>query len=64
MTIAEIRKEKRIYQREVAEYLGLARATYCKYERNPMMFTAEQLHKMAELFEVPSAEIFLATKSS
>lgn len=46
MTLAKIRKEKKLTQKEVAQASGLSRVSYCNIEngkRNPSVATAKRI---------------------
>lgn len=50
--LREIRKQKKITQDEVAEYLGILRQSYSAYERGISVPDARQLKKLADYFSV------------
>ncbi|MCC5612482.1 helix-turn-helix domain-containing protein [Nostoc sp. CHAB 5834] len=51
------REKKRLSQKEVAEYIGVAQATYHNWETDQLSFRVEYLPKLAEVFDVPMAEL-------
>lgn len=60
-TLAEIRKEHRVYQAELAKEIGIARGTYARWEKyTPGKFTAEHIHIIAEVLGESPEAIFLA----
>jgi transcriptional regulator with XRE-family HTH domain len=49
--LKELRKEKELLQKDVAEKLGIARNTYCGYELGNREPDLQMLIKMAEYFD-------------
>lgn len=41
-SIKDMRRQKRLYQRDLAAALGVTRATYARMEANPSSITVEQ----------------------
>lgn len=52
MRLKELRTSKNLFQKEVAEILGIDRTTYSKYENGASEPSHEILLKLAEIFEV------------
>ena len=58
MLLKDARKAERYTQQQVADYLGVSRPTYQKYEENPELVTIEDAKKLARLFKVHPQDIF------
>ena len=56
-----LRKEKKMTQAQMAEYLGITRPAYTCYETGMTMPAAEGLSKLADLFDV-SVDYLLGRK--
>lgn len=54
-----IRKERRIRQEEIAEYLGVKRQTYSAYERAVSVPDSLTLKKLADYFGVSTEDFFM-----
>lgn len=52
--LKELRAEKGIRQKDVAEYLGLSTRAYCFYELGQREPNIETLKKLCELYSVPA----------
>lgn len=50
--LRKLREKKGVYQRDVAEYLGVERTTYVKYERGDSEPNFEMLRRLADYFSV------------
>lgn len=50
--IRELREDRDLKQREVAEYLNVSQNTYSQYENGVISLTAETLVKLAEFYKV------------
>lgn len=50
--IKEFRKNKRMTQKQVADYLGVEISTYAHYEKGDRTPSAKKLAKLAELYEL------------
>ena len=50
--LKQLRKSKNLYQRDVAEYLGLERTTYVKYETGASMPSMDILLRLSDLYGV------------
>lgn len=49
-------------QEQVAELLGVSRATYCDYEVNPQKVKIETFKKLSEIYNCKLSDFFLETK--
>lgn len=61
--IAEIRKQKKIRQADVASYIGVAKSTYTGYETNYHNPTPEILCKIADFLSVTVDELLGRTST-
>lgn len=52
MRLKELRISKKIYQKDIADYLGVDRTTYSKYETGDSDPSSEMLSKLADFFDV------------
>ena len=50
--IKDLRLDKRLTQQKVADYLGINRPNYSKYEAGKLEFNHDMLIKLAKLFNV------------
>lgn len=50
--LAELRKEKGLYQKDVAQLLGIERTTYSRYETGDTQPSHENLVKLADFYDV------------
>ncbi|MFD1001737.1 helix-turn-helix domain-containing protein [Ohtaekwangia kribbensis] len=50
-------------QEYVASQIGVDQSTYCKIERNPRVLKAEQVEKLAQLYDVGVADILAPSVS-
>ncbi len=50
--VAELRKEKKLSQKEVSEILGISQRTYCMYERGEARVPVDRLAILAQLYNV------------
>ena len=55
--IKQLREQRQLPQRKVAEALDIDGATYCKIERGERKAKREQLYIIAELLEVDKEEL-------
>ncbi|MDT2674301.1 helix-turn-helix transcriptional regulator [Enterococcus dongliensis] len=55
--IKELREEKNLTQKELAQKIGISDASVNKYEKNTMNPKIDKLEKMAEIFDVSVAYI-------
>ena len=53
------RYKKALRQRDVAEFIGIDRGTYARYEENPEYIPVDSLVKIAKLFEIQPEELLL-----
>jgi len=63
--IRQLREEKQLFQRQVAAFLEIDNALYCKVERGDRQAKREQVVKLASLFEANLdmlLELWLADK--
>ncbi|ADB37674.1 helix-turn-helix domain-containing protein [Spirosoma linguale] len=51
------REKKRLSQKEVAEHIGIAQATYHNWETEQSSFRVEYLPKLAEVFDVAMGDL-------
>lgn len=58
-TIKDARKKLGITQEQMADYLGIGRTTYAKYELEPGLMTVRQAKKICAALEIKAAEFFL-----
>ena len=58
-TLKEARESRGIKQKTVAEHLGVARQTYCRYENQQEKMSVEQAKAVCELLHCSVADIFL-----
>lgn len=56
--ILQLRKEKNLTGAQVAQALGISKATYYRYEKDGTKVPAEVLHKMCEYYQVTPAYFF------
>lgn len=59
-SLKEIREERGIKQKAVAEYLGVERQTYANYEANPSSLSIGQAKSVSEFLNCSIDEIFLS----
>lgn len=58
-TLKEFRLNKGVKQKSVAEYLGVSRQTYGRYERNPEKMSIQQAKAVCDFLNCDIADIFL-----
>jgi len=58
-TLKRVREERGVKQRAVAEYLGVSRQTYCRYEGQQEKMTIEQAKAVCRFLHCDIADIFL-----
>lgn len=61
-TLKKIREARGVKQKAVAEYLGVARQTYCRYEGQQEKMTIEQAKAVCHFLHCDIADIFLPEK--
>lgn len=59
-TLKEVREAKGIKQKVVAERLGIARQTYCRYENDQDKMTIEQAKAVCKFLNCELSDIFLS----
>lgn len=59
--LSELRKENNYTQKYVAEYLGIDRSNYSKYELGKLSISIEILIKLAKLYNVTTDYILCLT---
>jgi len=52
------RRESGLYQREVAEKLGIHKQTYCRKEKGEQDFTIREARMLAQIFNCTLDELF------
>jgi transcriptional regulator with XRE-family HTH domain len=52
------RHQKELKQSDVADFAGISRSTYLRYESGLKVYPSDKLRKIAELFEIPVTELF------
>ena len=62
MELREARKKAHMTQQEVADYMGISRVTYGKFEANSDIVSVEDAKKLSKLFKVDVSEIFFGSK--
>ena len=50
--LAELRKQNKLTQRDVANHLGISQPSYLRYENGKSEPTIDNLIKLADLFDV------------
>lgn len=58
-TLKDAREDRGISKTAVAKYLGVARQTYSRYEKNPETMTIEQAKCVCDFLRCDMADIFL-----
>lgn len=58
-TLKEVRESRGVKQSAVADYLGVSRQTYCRYENNQEKMRIEQARAVCEFLRCDLADIFL-----
>lgn len=59
----DLRKnEKRLTQKEIADYLGISVVSYREKEKGRIAFNSDEMFKLSYLFEEPMDKIFLPRK--
>ena len=56
-TIKQLREQRQLPQRKIAEALDIDSATYCKIERDERKAKREQLSILAELLQIDEKEL-------
>lgn len=59
-----LRKEKKLSQVKMAEFLSVDVTTYHNKETNKTKFNADEMFLISNLFNLPIEEIFLPTNSN
>jgi len=62
--LKQIRTEKNIMSKEMAELLGLKKALYSKKENGQVKFSLEESKKIADYFNMKIEDIFFEDKVS
>lgn len=57
--LIRLRGERGMYQRDVAEHLGITNETYGMKERGQLQFSMNEMFMISRLFETSMDEIFL-----
>tara|TARA_R100001015_G_C4448747_1_gene39640 strand:+ start:245 stop:496 length:252 start_codon:yes stop_codon:yes gene_type:complete len=57
--IADLRKQSRLTQKEVAKLLDLSHSLVAKHEAGTRTVTPEDIQKYSQLFKVASYELFM-----
>lgn len=58
ITLSELRKQKGLTQRELAEKLGVGISTIAMYETGSRIPSLKKARQIADYFEIPLEEIF------
>lgn len=61
--LKELRTKKGVYQKDVAEYLGVDRTTYVKYENGDSSLSPDVLIKLSNYFKVSTDYILGKTEN-
>lgn len=61
-TLAEIRDERKMSQKDMADILEIAVSTYCQYETGKRNVPAEIVDSIAKILNINKDDIFLPTK--
>lgn len=61
-TLAEIRDERRMSQKDMADILGIGVSTYCQYETGKRNVPAETVDSIAKILNINKNDIFLPIK--
>lgn len=54
-----LRKNKKLTQQEIADYLKISRVSYGDKERDRYPFNQDEMFELSFLFKLPISEIFL-----
>lgn len=57
-TLKEVRKQRGVLQKAVAEHLGISRQTYSKYENNQERMTISQAKAVCEFLHCDIDDVF------
>lgn len=60
--LIQFRKNKKLSQRDVADYIGVSQTAYSEWEADKVSFQVKFLSKLAEIFEVHPSEIIEGKK--
>ena len=63
-TIKEVREEKGVKQKAVAQYLGVSRQTYSHYEKHPEAMSIAQAKLVCEFLGCSLASLFLPSEGN
>lgn len=61
-TLSEIRDERRMSQKDMADILGIGVSTYCQYETGKRNVPAETVDSIAKILNINRDDIFLPIK--
>lgn len=61
-TLAEIREENKMSQKDMAEILGIGISTYCQYETGKRSVPVEVVENITNILNINKNDIFLPTK--
>lgn len=61
-TLSEIRDERRMSQKDMADILGIGVPTYCQYETGKRNVPAETVDSIAKILNINKDDIFLPIK--
>jgi len=61
-TLSEIRDERRMSQKDMADILGIGVSTYCQYETGKRNVPAETVDSIAKILNINKDDIFLPIK--
>ena len=56
--LKNLRRESEFSQREIGEYLGLSKVSYCKREKGVTPFSLAEAKMISDLFGLPVEKIF------
>ena len=57
-TLKEMRESRGVTQKSIAQHLGVARQTYCRYENKQEKMTIEQAKAVCDFLHCSVADIF------
>lgn len=63
-TLKEVRKQRGVLQKAVAEHLGISRQTYGKYENNQECMTIGQAKAVCEFLHCDIDDVFLPVEGN
>ncbi len=59
----KLRKEAKLSQQDVADFLGISVVSYRNKEKSVNQFTQDEMFKLSRFFNEPMSKIFLDRKS-